>query len=265
VITELIKIEPPKWLMENEFSFNLLDLLEDSLFYPCCGDDGEPVRIFHKNVYSFVYVDYGYTRDSFQRALDSRPFRGFNVIHQQSIKEDDLYHVKKELVRESMPGNSLINSKIQNFGGYDWNIELVTDPLRWEGSFNLDSHPYIAEIKSDVGLIHHIKPFFCEWMILQNDSGDRFSLLYISAEALATYMLLYRFRGISPKVITIIRPGIGYGPNWTDFESEEGLFGQAVNESKTLPEYLVSIEKPWRRFPKKVCQLNFFLNIWAKD
>ena len=38
------------------------DLLNDCVFYPACGLDGDPVKYLHRQYQSFVYVDYAIER-----------------------------------------------------------------------------------------------------------------------------------------------------------------------------------------------------------
>ena len=66
--------------------------------------------------------------------------------------------------------------------------------------------------------------FFCHWFIFERNHSfaeshgpERFSLMYICAEGVSAYELIYNSRGIAPKCVAIIQPGEGFGGNWTDF------------------------------------------------
>jgi hypothetical protein len=59
----------PGWLeniTEENISnqkFDVTNILKDSLYYPSCGSDGLPINCFAGSIRSFVYVDYGFTRN----------------------------------------------------------------------------------------------------------------------------------------------------------------------------------------------------------
>jgi hypothetical protein len=232
MIGEITSISAPDWLMEKELKFDLVKVLKDSLFYPCSGFDGKPVKLFRGNVHSFVYADYGRTREEFIEELKCRPFKDFVIVHQQSIYEDQLY---------------------LNPNGY------------WNRSFNILHHPYRREVLKKSPVRNGIVPFFSEWIVLQNSLNERFSLLYVSVEALSVYMALYKENKVAPRIITIIRPGTGFGLNWTDFETEDGYFGKAIlEEFNPSTEYIAHSKDPWKSFPEEICKVNFYVHLWGK-
>jgi hypothetical protein len=49
--------------------FPMDQVLQDSLYYPSSGFDGDPVRHLAGNILSFIYVDYGYSHDEFMCGL----------------------------------------------------------------------------------------------------------------------------------------------------------------------------------------------------
>jgi len=80
--------------------FLLKELLENSLYYPACGRDGDPVWYAHKEIQSFFYTDYGVTQKQIEESLygtgrygenitfrDSDPvgFKGYKVIGGKEI------------------------------------------------------------------------------------------------------------------------------------------------------------------------------------
>ena len=79
----------PEWLKGDDFHFNLKDILKDSCYYPSSWFDGDPVRYLAGNVYSFIYVDYRFTEEEIERET-ALGLRGYNLIHQQHISEDEL-------------------------------------------------------------------------------------------------------------------------------------------------------------------------------
>ena len=91
----------------------------------------------------------------------------------------------------------------------------------------------------------NIKPYAI-WTVFQKkrgnydtDTPNRFSVIFICGEALATYQALYWSSNITPKALAIIQPGTAFGGNWADFADEDGPFGWVVkNNPAGLPDYI---------------------------
>ena len=82
MINEIPKNEMPKWLLGEKYSFDIENIIKDSLYYPSCGRDGTPVKYFMGNIYSFVYVDYGISKNDFNKEIDLPDvFRGYNLYN----------------------------------------------------------------------------------------------------------------------------------------------------------------------------------------
>ena len=65
----------------RDIELPLDSILQDSLYYPASGFDGDPIRYLAGNLFSFVYVDYGQGRED----LDNTPgFRGYRVIAEKT-------------------------------------------------------------------------------------------------------------------------------------------------------------------------------------
>jgi hypothetical protein len=96
MLDQLPEIAVPRWLSELSASaimsepFPLRQLLEDSLYYPSSGFDGNPVRHLAGNILSFIYVDYGRSHDEFRNALANPGFRGYELIATRSVTEREL-------------------------------------------------------------------------------------------------------------------------------------------------------------------------------
>ncbi len=65
MLKKLGKIEMPSWLSNSDFIFEVNKVLDNSLYYPACYLDGDPVKFFMGNVYSFFYVDIRCRREEF--------------------------------------------------------------------------------------------------------------------------------------------------------------------------------------------------------
>jgi hypothetical protein len=75
----------PEFLKSDTFTFKVKEVLKDSLYYPGSRTDGEMVRYFRGNFYSFVHVDYSLTKEQLEQDLRERPFTGFKLIYQEDL------------------------------------------------------------------------------------------------------------------------------------------------------------------------------------
>ncbi len=204
---ELSCLKMPEWISSGNFSFTVEKALTDSLYYPAAGVDGDPVKFLNGNVFSFVYADYGVDRSRLMAELEAHGFRGYHVIHSQSLSAGDL-----------VPDG--------------WNVMLT--PERGEGS----PDKYKSWIKD---------PFAEWMIFEKNsdvnspEKSERFSLLYICADGAAAYQALYLSNNIGPRIIAVIQPGHGFGCNWTDFTNRKNILARSVfHNRKLLPEYMIN-------------------------
>ncbi len=255
MINEISSMVIPNWLNSNDFKFNINEVLTDSLYYPSCGSDGTPVKYFTGNVYSFIYVDYGISKNKLIEDINKNGFCGYHIIHNQSLTEKDLTP-----------------------NGFNIHIPLERD----ESSFNPNF------------LKGWIKEPFCEWYIFERDVNKdekirpkRFSFLFLCAEGVASYQALYLSNKIKPRIIAIIQPGHGFGGNWTNFKDREKIFAKSVFYNvDLLPEYIINggwgnsrfYENPiWTEYNKLIwsqhdfrtddglIMCDVFLRLWGKD
>ena len=94
-ILEIPILTMPPWLNritpENiRGPFCIDDLLQDSLYYPCAGFDATPISMLGGNVLSFIYVDYGVSREEFNKVVDERGFRGYDILVQRPMTKKEL-------------------------------------------------------------------------------------------------------------------------------------------------------------------------------
>lgn len=184
------------------------DLLTDSLFYPACGTDFDPIGCLCQNVSRFVYADYGTPVSRVRRALANGP---------------------------GVPGYHLERwcpLPIQELAPAGW----LRPPL---------------EARRRVACLPGRLPGFrrpsAAWFVLRRDAGsvpshgpERLSLLYLCAEGVQAYSRLYADHGISPLVLAVIRPGTGFGLNWTNFLDPRAALGAAVYRNpERLPRYML--------------------------
>jgi hypothetical protein len=241
-----LPVQPaPDWLMQMtpermaRDPFPLHDLLSGSLFYPSSSLDGDPIAYLGGNNHSFVYVDYGEERDGLLKALQEPGFLGYQVLCHRPVLEAEL------------------------------------TPKGWS--------PVIPNGRLRRPFPGWVRPPFCEWVILErnadflDDHGpERFSLLFLCADGVATFQALYVGNGVAPGTVAIIQPGHGlFGGNWTNFTDPDGPFAQAVLGNPTgRPDFLLYggaggpnwYTRPcWPQYPERLGFLgNTSIGVWRR-
>ena len=183
-------------------------LLDNSVYYPASGYDGDLIRLFNKiltekRVNSFVYCDYESTEEKVISKAGLH-MRGYHVLAHRAVDVSELLGPNADS-RYLLP------------------VGRCQKARRGDG-------------------------FFCHWFIFERDCSfaeshgpERFSLMYICAEGVSAYELLYSSRGIAPKCVAIIQPGEGFGGNWTDFHKVGAPLYQALKRNPGgLPEMIVN-------------------------
>lgn len=204
--------------------FPLCEILEGSLYYPGSGIDGTPIRNWSLGVNSFVYVDLSWTQESYLRALSEQPVYGYHIVAQRHVKQQELTP-----------------------NGY--NIELPK---------SLSQQEYAMAMK-----INKAGPenAFAIWSVFERDSDrtdsfgpERFSLLHVRAEGVASYAALYLSNACLPQILAFVRPGLAFGGNYGAFEL--ALMEVMERSPRGLPQQLLwehaadqepSLHEPWSR------------------
>lgn len=196
MLRQLQAIEVPSWLTNltpetiKHEPFPLCELLRDSLYYPSCGFDSDPIKHFGGNVLSFVYVDYGHTRDAFMSVLH---FSGYDLVASRFVTENEL-----------APDGWRPPELRRVDGDPQRSREYIKAPFcLWS----------VFQRRIDFPASHG--PF-------------RFSLLFVCADGVATFQALYVDSSITPKAVAVIQPGHGFGYNWTDYTDPAQVFARLV-------------------------------------
>lgn len=213
----------PEWLITldreavEKQPIPLKYLLSQSCYYPCCCFDGRPVQFLAGWIHSFIYADYGVNEDELDTEITRNGFRGYEVLVQRDLNQADL------------------------------------TPRGWNPVFrpHWDKEEYTRRVS------WWAKPPFGKWYIFQRKDGfgdghgpERFSWIYLCAEACATYQALYLSRGIAPHVLCLIQPGDGFGGGWAPMTNEKGPLAETVfgmfdefasidRKTQPVPEYMV--------------------------
>jgi len=213
MIERMPQMEPPAWLMNltpeaiAKDPLPLREMLHDSLYYPGAGSDGKPVKWFAGNIYSFVYSDYAASRHRYLCDLSHtrRGFRGYRVMAKRALTMPEL----APNGWKSLPGSDVWS----HIWGNTWRDGVANPFGIWAVMERL------ANYSADHG-------------------PERFSLLYLCSEGVATYKELYSNNRLKPKVFFLIHHS--FGCNWTRFEDPSDSLARCVRANPAgIPDYLV--------------------------
>jgi hypothetical protein len=207
----------PEWLTRlnpkelGATAFPLDEALQHSLYYPAAGFDGRPVQFLGGFIHSFIYVDYGMEEQAVDAQAEAAGFLGYQLAGSKHLTE-----------RELTPNG--------------WRAQVPPQ-------FRDQIHRF--EERRAGGFVE--SPFATWYIFDRDDDRDeghgpqRFSLVYICADGVATYQALYWQNQTAPEVIAIIQPDTGFGGNYTDFRDPGGFFAWTVLQGNChyFPEYLV--------------------------
>ncbi|MFM8316863.1 MAG: hypothetical protein ACKOAV_00630 [Bacteroidota bacterium] len=212
-------------------SFDLLDILKNSVFYPASGIDAIDIeefsseRFFGKFV-SFVHVDYTMFPQDVNNAM-TNDFVGL--------------------------GYNLIGIRQLEY------VEIFPNDFR---SLSLTLNLQEIEQKEQ-GRGQNIVPFFAFWAVYEFipqpgrpilNRLPRFQLLHIGGEACHVFEAIYLYNKINPRAIISVRQAAGYGDNWTnflnpDFRLYRLLLRNANKNCTTMPNFvLTSASVNWPSF-----------------
>jgi hypothetical protein len=213
--------------------FPLKELLENSLYYPACGRDGDPVWHVHKEIQSFFYADYGVAQNQIEESLYGAGHYGENI----TFRESDPIGFR---------GYKVVGEK-----------KLTSKDLDPTEAVSLTTKQGQMQFVADASYVHStlndwIKRPFAKWYILERQSEfddthgpELFSFVFICADGVTTYKTLYNFNQIAPKYLTIYNSGDGFGFNWDSFQSEDGELCKTVFSNTKTPEALLSKFDIW--------------------
>ncbi len=191
------------------------------VYYPGCGNDGQPVKLFNRAhaAHAYVYVDYGISRETLHRNFTpdgihpEYGFRGYQTIACFEFE-------RHELLAGSDDG-----------------------PLRIPGWDILEGPWGVIPFKPYAVLyVMERLPGFDE-----NHGAQRFGVLAILADGFAAYVALFCQQGsvAKPFCVTYEEAGL-FGGNWNRFGGE-GVFPGSCLDAGVWPELLQAAENslPW--------------------
>lgn len=213
-ITGLERVPVPGWLARAaekpaSHPLPLRDILENSLYYPACERNGTPVKYLAGYVHSFVYVDYGVTREAFECDLNGNGrdsgFRGYHSVFQRDI-------LRSEVVPP------------------DWSPRLLPPEEHRKRLFERE---------------RECKPFG-HWSIWERNvdrdesqGPELFSFFFLAGEMSAVYQGLYIRLGIAPLILALVQTG-AMGGEWEYSEANNSFFKKVIKANPAgMPEYLL--------------------------
>ncbi|MEI7526190.1 MAG: hypothetical protein WCJ95_17730 [Mariniphaga sp.] len=173
----------------------LIDLLDNSFYYPSCRFDGGIIKHYSKYIQSFIYCDYAIVEDDLIKQLDT--FSGYKLLGDRSVKKMELFPLGWQV---RIPAH------------FDFDIDHYN---KFKDGFEKPFQHWAVYERLDE--------------FNDNHGPKKFSLLYIGREAVSTYQALYWANRKTAKVVAIIQSS---GLNWTDFTDKNGPLAWVVLQNK---------------------------------
>lgn len=202
-------------------SFNLDQLLPNSIFYPASGIDATGIELLNYLTDSFVHIDYGVPLQEVKKAMRTE----FNGIGYVLVG-------MKDLSSEELLGSTLLKQP-SNLNQFE--MKKLKD---------IEVAKLLDEASKEIAAVWAVYEL-SESTPATDKKQKRFSLLHIKGEACAVLEALYCSRGVNPMAIVIINPGDGFGNNWTMLSNSEFRFYRLLTENAlihgiSMPEWLLS-------------------------
>ena len=177
------------------------DFLRESVYYPCSGLHGTPIKFLSSRFQRFLYCDYSVAQEVFQKELDSRAFQGYRLSEQHELDPVDVF-------------------------GATWNRLKQEHTDTYSRLYFDSSDPFIT--------------FCCfqrESHLTDSHGPDRFELMFARIEAIAALESAFVRRNIPPKCVVHIRSGTGFGGNFSEYPQHLEKSLQA--NSGGLPQFIL--------------------------
>ena len=201
----------PAWLKNHKkggkVDFSQL-LASRIVYYPGSWFDGSPIRTFNTAhaAHIYVYADYGNSKEKVDNALSNEAFKGYHLYDEQEVSREDMlpsplcYHITEEERQFAVSGYDMSISPDEAFAFLK-----------------------IYERNENYGDEH---------------GAWRFALLYIAADANATYDALFGNTNITPYACVVCA---NMGSGYTCFV-RDSLLEKIAQRTNCLPQYLLCMQ-----------------------
>jgi hypothetical protein len=188
----------------NAALMDIEGFLRESVYYPCCGYDGTPVRFLGKRFQRYLYVDYSIDPTGLQERLQAQGFKGYAIADAADIDINDLT-------------------------GRSW------------ASLAREFQKYVPEHFSKMKRTDQPCALHVQFSRMPdygpNHGPDTFEVMFVRSEGVTTYRTVFLRRGIAPKCLVHIRPGTAFGGNYSGYPCE---LERAVRENSAgLPDFIL--------------------------
>ncbi len=212
----------PKWLKEfkngDKPSFDEMLSAGRVVYYPGSGYDGQPIKTFNVAHYShlFLYVD---------------------------------YQISKERIIEELTKDNALNG-YKNIGIVEYQERDLT-PNGWTPHYR----PSPEEIRE---MNHFSRPDdpYCLMFVFEREPNltdehgcDRFAVITLKADGIATYDALFANNSKAPDVLILQDHGYGGNYNWF---GRNGALDHIARVTRCYPHFLMVADntEPWERYEK---------------
>jgi hypothetical protein len=177
---------------------DIINFLENSVYYPACGYDGTPIKCLGKLFSYFIYADYNSDYLDLEYNISVHGLLGYRLKYSSLLDAEKLFGLNWEKF-------ILENNDLYSNLHFKWN-----DPF--------------AKIY-----------FFERRNRFTDGHGKKYIvLLYIKAEGISTYKYLYKRNNIAPKCLVSIVPGLAFGGN---FDGYPKILTKLIKSTKKFPQY----------------------------
>jgi hypothetical protein len=182
--------------------------LNGSVFYPCSGLDGAPIKYVGKMFQRFFYADYFIPKSDFMWDFKYPGCRGYKTVSLEELDVQAAFGCSWEEIARNSPDT------IEK-------LPFKTAPYQWipEAAFLA-----LARFERSPGYTEDHGP-------------ERFEVLYAKCEAVAIFRATFNRFGVAPGCLAHIRPGLAFGGN---FQGYCKVLNQVVSENPAgTPEFLL--------------------------
>jgi hypothetical protein len=177
--------------------------LNGSVFYPCSGLDGAPIKYVGKTFQRFFYADYFTRKSDFFWDCQAGGCRGYTTSSVEELDVRTALGCSWEEIAQESP-------------------ETIRElPFKW--------HPENAFLA--------LARFEREPSYSDDHGPERFELLFAQCEAIALFRATYGRYGVVPGCLAHIRPGLSFGGNFRGYTEQ---LDRAMRQNRAgLPEFLL--------------------------